>query len=50
MNPKHCAAILAVMLTCAVAVSAATDQKSNKPPKGFTALFDGKDLNGWRGR
>ena len=50
MNPKHCAAILAVMLTCAMAVSATAEQKSNKPPKGFTALFDGKDLNGWRGR
>ncbi len=50
MNPKHCAAILAVMLTCAVVESATAGQKSNKPPKGFTALFDGKDLKGWRGR
>src|SRR5256885_950976 len=22
----------------------------NKPPKGFTALFNGKDLSGWPGR
>jgi len=50
MNPKYCAAILAVMLTCAVVESATAGQKSNKPPKGFTALFDGKDLKGWRGR
>jgi hypothetical protein len=50
MNPKYCAAILAVMLTCAVVESATAGQKSNNPPKGFTALFDGKDLKGWRGR
>src|SRR3954471_21764331 len=24
--------------------------KLNQPPKGFTALFNGKDLAGWRGR
>jgi hypothetical protein len=23
--------------------------KDNKPPKGFTALFNGKDLTGWQG-
>jgi hypothetical protein len=23
--------------------------EDNKPPKGFTALFDGKDLKGWKG-
>jgi hypothetical protein len=28
----------------------ADDKKSNKPPKGFTALFNGKDLKDWRGR
>ena len=25
------------------------EMKENKPPKGFVALFDGKDLNGWKG-
>ena len=29
--------------------SAAAPQTA-KPPKGFTSLFDGKDLTGWRGR
>src|SRR5205085_10401319 len=24
-------------------------QKDNQPPKGFTAVFDGKDLKGWKG-
>jgi hypothetical protein len=38
--------IATVLLT--VVVSPVTAQ--NKPPKGFTALFDGRDLKGWRGR
>jgi hypothetical protein len=50
MNPKHCAAIVSVVLVCAVAAPRAEDKNLNKPPKGFTALFDGKDLKGWRGR
>src|SRR5690349_5331698 len=24
-------------------------EENNQPPKGFTALFDGKDLKGWKG-
>ena len=27
----------------------ATAQENNAPPKGFTALFNGKDLSGWHG-
>jgi Domain of Unknown Function (DUF1080) len=27
----------------------AQDQALNQPPKGFTLLFNGKDLSGWRG-
>ena len=41
--------VLALMLTVSVS-GASADQKLNKPPKGFTALFNGKDLSGWRGR
>ncbi len=36
-----------------VALSAATQAQQaalNEPPAGFTALFNGKDLSGWRGR
>ena len=31
-------------------VAAAQDRPLNQPPAGFTALFNGKDLSGWRGR
>jgi hypothetical protein len=27
----------------------AEDKELNKPPEGFTALFNGKDLSGWKG-
>jgi len=37
-------AILALLI--APALSQAAD---NEPPKGFTALFNGKDLSGWKG-
>jgi hypothetical protein len=30
-------------------VGTAGDKKDNVPPKGFTALFNGKDLTGWQG-
>ncbi len=43
--------VLTLMLTAIVSGAiASADQKVNKPPKGFTALFNGKDLTGWRGR
>jgi hypothetical protein len=42
-------AVLCVLTTLAV-TALAQQQPLNKPPKGFTALFNGKDLNGWRGR
>src|ERR1044071_716102 len=29
---------------------AAQNGPLNRPPAGFTALFNGKDLSGWRGR
>ena len=38
-------AFVAVLLTFACVVQAA----ENVPPKGFVALFDGKDLKGWKG-
>jgi hypothetical protein len=39
---------LIVALFCSVNISAIA-QEDNKPPKGFTALFNGKNLSGWHG-
>ena len=39
---------LSGVLACGVLISAAP--QTAKPPKGFTSLFNGKDLTGWRGR
>jgi hypothetical protein len=48
MSHARTTVILALTaLMCAAAVAA---QQSAKPPKGFTSLFNGKDLSGWRGR
>lgn len=41
------AALFAASVLFAGAVPAADD--APKPPKGFTALFNGKDLKGWKG-
>ncbi len=44
----HRAAVLAAVSLLAMAV-AAQAQTLNQPPEGFTALFNGKDLTGWKG-
>ncbi|MCA9271380.1 MAG: DUF1080 domain-containing protein [Planctomycetales bacterium] len=41
-RPLACCAI--IVLTCAAARAA-----DNTPPEGFTALFNGQDLSGWKG-
>jgi 3-keto-disaccharide hydrolase len=44
---------LTIMLALAIAAGTAgmaAQAVKPKAPKGFTVLFDGKDLNGWRGR
>ncbi len=47
---------LTIMLALAIAAGTAITAQQGaapvkpKPPKGFTALFNGKDLTGWRGR
>jgi hypothetical protein len=38
------------LLAAVVAVGVANAQQAAAPPKGFTSLFNGKDLTGWRGR
>ncbi len=40
----------AALLAAIACGSAFSQDHLNQPPKGFTALFDGKDLSGWRGR
>jgi hypothetical protein len=44
-------AVLAFVLVSLAyaATSAGAEQALNKPPKGFIALFNGKDLTGWKG-
>jgi Domain of Unknown Function (DUF1080) len=49
MNLTRWSVAAIVTVTCATAVSAQRPADV-KTPKGFTRLFDGKDLTGWRGR
>ena len=44
-------AVLAFVLVSLAyaATSTGAEQTLNKPPKGFVALFNGKDLTGWKG-
>jgi hypothetical protein len=45
--------LIASLVTAALALPAVADDKAgphdNKPPEGFTALFNGKDLTNWKG-
>jgi hypothetical protein len=46
---KRSLMIIAALLTCSLtaAVAQAEDAVHNVPPEGFTALFNGKNLDGW---
>jgi hypothetical protein len=48
MKPIRLASIVFLSLVCAA--SAQDKSGIRQPPKGFTKLFNGKDLTGWRGR
>src|SRR6185503_16294375 len=50
--PLRASAIGSFVVLAAVCASAAVLAQASKPsaPSGFTALFNGKDLSGWRGR
>jgi len=41
--------LLAVAFVFGLARPATAQTKDNTPPEGFTALFNGKDLEGWKG-
>jgi Domain of Unknown Function (DUF1080) len=43
------AAVVALGVLVATSI-ASVETQSSKPPAGFTSLFNGKDLTGWRGR
>lgn len=43
------AVALALGLSSAVAVRAQEKRPDNTPPEGFVAVFNGKDLSGWKG-
>ncbi len=47
MQRRMCWAALIAVLS--VSLGQAADRKDNTPPKGFKALFDGKNLDGWQG-
>jgi len=47
-RPRVGLVTIAALLLVAVATQAA-QQAMNQPPKGFVALFNGKDLSGWKG-
>jgi hypothetical protein len=40
---------LSLAAVALLAVPALAEDKLNTPPEGFTALFNGKDLTGWKG-
>jgi hypothetical protein len=41
--------VLALSLIVGLAAVLRAQEKNNTPPPGYTALFNGKDLSGWRG-
>jgi len=41
--------LLVLLTVCAVQAAEGTQPPLNQPPEGFTALFNGKDLTGWKG-
>jgi hypothetical protein len=49
MNTRIITPLIAIC-ACAGATLALSAQQKPQPPKGFTSLFNGKDLTGWRGR
>ena len=41
---------IGLLVTVVLAPAFSQERPLNKPPAGFTAAFNGKDLSGWRGR
>ena len=43
-----CRLVATVILSTIVTASLLAQEKLNVPPPGYTALFNGKDLTGWK--
>jgi len=43
------ALLLSFSVSASICAAVEAPKPGNEPPKGFTALFNGKDLTGWRG-
>jgi hypothetical protein len=50
MSHMRVTTVLVLVVACVCAGAYAQDRPVNQAPKGFTKLFNGKDLTGWRGR
>jgi hypothetical protein len=48
-RPQNWRSIICAAMVIAGVPLAASAQTLNQPPSGFTALFNGRDLSGWRG-
>ena len=49
MQPRLTFGLITLLLGSLLAQPASAAEKLNVPPKGFKALFNGKDLTNWRG-
>jgi hypothetical protein len=47
--PRACASLNLIFFAALAAWVSPVDAADPQPPKGFTALFNGKDLSGWHG-
>ncbi len=45
----HLTTILAAVSLIGLSLASTAQAELNQPPEGFTALFNGKDLTGWKG-
>jgi hypothetical protein len=48
--PRRIAAVALAILSVTAVVPLVVHTQAVSPPEGFTSLFNGKDLSGWRGR
>ena len=49
VGAKRLLVLVSVLVSVLAAAALAGERPVNTPPEGFTALFNGKDLSGWKG-